>query len=399
MLNKQCNYAILLTLFSFCITIYFMGNESRMGFLRFIPLLSYLFNAIITLIIFTSKGIRKDNFTTSLFAFTIITILLAVINPNTELSPLMNLLMPTYWVTSYFIISQTTRNINTIKNLNTKIFNVFIVFAILVCYAIITSNVNNSLGDVLVGSNVIFYVLLLLPWVTILDTKRKWIAVLIIAILTILSIKRSAIIILIGSLLILFFERNSGKESKLRRILLGIIAISAIILIGIPNTPLDNVLTRFEAIEEDGGNGRLDIYKDVINAFSKQSTFNHFLGSGYRAVQNELFHNYNYNIYISAHNDFLEVLFDYGYIGLLFYILLHISIIKRVILLYKSKSLFFSPYLISYFVFLIMSSVSHLIIYPSYFLFLIAFWAYIENRIKTKTLVSIQNKNFNKSFH
>lgn len=371
-----------------------MGNESRMGFLRFIPFLSYLFNTIITLIIFASKGIRKDNFTTSLFAFTIIMILQAVINPNKELSALMNLLMPTYWITSYFIISQTTRNINTIKNLNTKIFNIFIVFATLVCYAIITSNINNSLGDVLVGSNVIFYVLLLLPWVSILDTKRKWIAVLIIVVLTILSIKRSAIIILIGSLLILFFERNSRKESKLRHFLLGIIAISAIILIGIPNTPLDNVLTRFEAIEEDGGNGRLDIYKDVINAFSEQSTFNHFFGSGYREVQNELFNNYNYNIYISAHNDFLEVLFDYGYIGLLFYILLHISIIKRVILLYKLKSSFFSPYLISYFVFLIMSSVSHLIIYPSYFIFLIAFWAYIENRIKTKSLVNIQNKNF-----
>lgn len=386
MLEKQCKYAIILTLFSFCIIIYFMGNESQMGILRFIPLLSYLFNATISLMIFTLKGIKKDKFTFLLFAFSIIMILGAILKPNKELSILMNLLMPIYWITSYFIVSHITKHINSIKKINDRIFIVFLVFSTLVCYALITSNIKTSLEDVLVGSNIIFFVLLLLPWIAILETKRKWIGVITITILTILSIKRSAIIIIMGALLILLFDRNHGQKGKSTRILLGTIAVIGIILIGIPDTPLDNVLTRFEALEEDGGNGRLDIYNDVINAFSKQSTLNQFFGSGYRAVQNELFKNYNYNIYISAHNDFLEVLFDYGYIGFLFYILLHIKIIKRIIMLYRSKNAYFSAYLISYFEFLIMSSVSHLIIYPSYFLFLVAFWAYSENRFKTRNL-------------
>ena len=81
---------------------------------------------------------------------------------------------------------------------------------------------------------------------------------------------------------------------------------------------------------------------------------------------------------MSAHNDFLEVMYDFGLVGLLFYVLIHLSLIKWTIRLFRNGSPFAFPVLISYVCFFVMSMVSHLILYPTYFGLLTAFWAYAE---------------------
>ena len=81
---------------------------------------------------------------------------------------------------------------------------------------------------------------------------------------------------------------------------------------------------------------------------------------------------------LSAHNDFLEVLYDFGAIGFIFYVLIHLSLIKWTLRLFRARSELAFPVLISYVCFIVMSMVSHLILYPTYFGLLTAFWAYAE---------------------
>lgn len=81
----------------------------------------------------------------------------------------------------------------------------------------------------------------------------------------------------------------------------------------------------------------------------------------------------------SAHNDFLEVLYDYGIIGFIMFIYLHVRVAKTTYKLHKHRSSYFIPYMVSFIIFVVMSIVSHLIIYPTYFCCLVAFWAYIES--------------------
>ena len=69
-----------------------------------------------------------------------------------------------------------------------------------------------------------------------------------------------------------------------------------------------NVTNRFEAMNEDEGNGRLDIYSDVFVQYLDSDLFSQLFGHGYNMVSVVLKGP-------SAHNDFLEVLYDYGIIG------------------------------------------------------------------------------------
>lgn len=94
--------------------------------------------------------------------------------------------------------------------------------------------------------------------------------------------------------------------------------------------------------------------------------------------------NRGHNIDLSAHNDFLEVLFVTELIGLILYLLLHIYLIKRLFFLKRNKSELFLPYLASYITMFIMSMVSHLILYPTYFTFLATFWGAVEGQLYKK---------------
>ena len=88
---------------------------------------------------------------------------------------------------------------------------------------------------------------------------------------------------------------------------------------------------------------------------------------------------------ISAHNDFLEVIYDYGLVIFIFYLCLWGYVIRRAYYLYKTKSEMFLPYAASFSIFLVMSMVSHLILYTTYFNYLVMFWGMTEAMIETQT--------------
>ena len=84
--------------------------------------------------------------------------------------------------------------------------------------------------------------------------------------------------------------------------------------------------------------------------------------------------------YTSAHNDFLEIVYDYGIIGLILYVLFLGNMIKNLFKLYVNRSRYFSMALSATILYLVVSTSSHLIIYPTYIVFLLLFMSVASNR-------------------
>jgi O-antigen ligase len=96
------------------------------------------------------------------------------------------------------------------------------------------------------------------------------------------------------------------------------------------------------------------------------------LGHGHNAVRRDS------PLEISAHNEYLEIIYDYGIIALTIYLGLWIYVIKQFLFHYRNNTIFFIPYALSICIFVVMSMVSQLVLYVSYFLYLVMFWGIVQ---------------------
>ena len=76
----------------------------------------------------------------------------------------------------------------------------------------------------------------------------------------------------------------------------------------------------------------------------------------------------------SAHNDPLEIMYDFGVFVLLLYLFLHAQIIRRCIVMTRQHSRYAPAMACSYGIFLANSLVSHIFLYPSYLLVFAVVW-------------------------
>lgn len=154
------------------------------------------------------------------------------------------------------------------------------------------------------------------------DFRKRYIPILLTLFVTLITLKRAGIVAAVAGLAVFYLTDGRVKasiKSRLMRvaklalmaIVIGTVAIFALQAIGI------NVIQRFRELATDGGSGRTFIWATVYNAFTNSTTSQHFLGHGIDAVSRTV------TIYvdtsIGAHNDFIEILFDYGYVGILFF--------------------------------------------------------------------------------
>lgn len=334
----QLKYASLLAVISCIFIIIKYINRIRFKGIHLVCLLWFLFMPII---IYLNKGALAD------YVFT--------------------LLWPVFFEVSFVLSYINTRRVRILKNLFLLIF-IFVLFYFIM--AIFTGSGGQS--------NTIFFPLLTLPW--LLCINRKYIRLILFVILSfavLFSMKRSGILIIIFCWLIYgLLIINRGKNKV-------IAIISVFILFSIAFFSFDiiddfsggRITERLNKEETNEGSGRLAIYEITIDMQKKSSKTSWLFGHGHFGVYNDS------PFGISAHNDFLEVLYDYGLFIMILYLCLWGYVIKRAIYLYKIKSFYLFPYLASVIIFIIMSAVSHLILYTSYFNFLVIFWGCIEGLI------------------
>lgn len=273
---------------------------------------------------------------------------------------------------------------------------VYVMFFINTSLFLLEISTRFSSNDAL-RTNTIFFILMLTPMVTLIRNTRNRFALLF-AILTcsVISGKRSAMIAIALVLMIewIRYMKNSTRH-KFRTVVTTVFAV--IFLAGavyaVESALGISFIERFQGIEEDGGSGRTEAFIQVSFRYSQLPLEDKLWGCGHNAVRIEDFVSLDFSKdeALSAHNDFLEVLYDYGLIGLILYLIFIFQIIALARYWKKVDREYYLSMLGSLAVFFVMSMVSHLVIYPTYSAYLMIFWTYMYNE-KRKRILVLRNK-------
>ncbi|NLJ70779.1 MAG: O-antigen ligase family protein [Clostridiaceae bacterium] len=209
----------------------------------------------------------------------------------------------------------------------------------------------------------------------------------------VLSFKRAGLIAFILALAVYFIieYKFSEKESRERRmiILKVLIIISAMVIFLIWYTYMEgpySVVTKFQSMTEAKGFQRIPIWKTSIKMLRESNSIQCIFGHGCDAVLK------NSPIGYSAHTDTIEVLYDYGILGALLLTIFTkriFQVFRDLCRVYKTAA---APYAAACTISLVIASVSHVIIYPSYFLAICLFWGLAAGAIDSGYYRIIEDK-------
>lgn len=222
--------------------------------------------------------------------------------------------------------------------------------------------------------NSIFYVICLLP-LALLNPKKKfqYLAFCIAGIFILYSDKATMFIMYVSILCAyIVFKDGVVRSRTIKVFILGIILIVGYFFLN-SKIELLGAVQKIRRLDETGGSNRIPIYIYTIKSFFNGNLFQIVFGRGYNGVANYLG--------VSAHNDFLEVLYDYGIFGFVSYLLVVAQMIRTSCFLIKIKDEYAMPVLVSIIIFIIGSTVSHLIFVPRYFLFIVLLWGIVLKKL------------------
>lgn len=327
--------------------------------------------------------IRRQIYTTELL-LTIFAIFITITSVFNQQIPLTQFIISfgymTWWIWTYIIFNYIWCNTET----NGKGYiNFFTIFTIVVAiYLLFTYDIQNQLQNSGYVNNA-YYCLCALPLISLVTApKIRYFSIAVCVVAVFFSLKRSGIVA-IG--LMLFFcvihKIRCDKRVDFKVVLLIVISLLVVTQYDIV-TEVFNVdfLRRFDDTIETGGNGRIEIYQRTWNNISSGGFLRLLVGAGYNA--NIKFYGETY----SAHNDFLEIIIDYGIVGFAIYFKLILDIVKKCRYHIKHCTEYAIPCIMALCIFGVLSLLSHLVIYPSYFILLIIFFTYINNRPLQKSL-------------
>ena len=217
----------------------------------------------------------------------------------------------------------------------------------------------NEINQAHLGTS--YYALFLLP--TILLSPHKWIkylAITLTGIVIISSFKRGGLIALVLGLIAYLFVKEVLLEKKITKLLwfILLIIILFIALIFIDNAMGNIISTRLMNITKDGGSGRDQVWAVTWDMIRYSDLKELLLGHGYNAVLKDS------RLGFSAHNDFLEVLYNYGIVCFIPYVLLHFQLVKQTFSSIRQKKLISTVMAFTYVFFFILSMISHVVVYP-----------------------------------
>ncbi len=226
--------------------------------------------------------------------------------------------------------------------------------------------------------NAAYTLLYFLPLVLCIKKNSiKILGVLAILVAMMFSLKRGGLLsyaLATATYYIVYGFSVSDKKNR-KRIIIGAMFSLIVIfyLFNYIDTFSGNAITeRFQNIEEDQGSGRVEIWNWIFDTYEYNVfSFDTLLGHGWNAVL------VNSGLR-SAHNDFLEILYDFGIIALSLYVIFWIKLVRYAIRLFKKNSEYAAPLAALIVLILSNSMVSHVITYPKYFVLVMLVLGYIH---------------------
>lgn len=224
-----------------------------------------------------------------------------------------------------------------------------------------------------------YYVLFAYP-LAMMDKNRvkQVVSTILMVLVILLSMKRGGMlsVALAGVMYYLF---SSDKRIGRKIIAVSFIAITAIYLIPMINEYTDGSLENRYAFTVESGDeeGRVAIYQSVWDGIKVSSPFEVVFGHGHEAVSSD-----NIVNELSAHNDYLEFLYDYGLIGFILLLLYQSQLYKITKCAHKHKTDYWST-LFAFSSIIVLSLVSIVYAYR-YFLVIIPFWCIMNSRLRNQ---------------
>jgi len=215
--------------------------------------------------------------------------------------------------------------------------------------------------------NTIYFQLSIVPFIFVL--RSKWIALLVLLMITacgLLVAKKTVLFLGLLSLIYFAISRTRVYWSRIslyKALSVVFICGSALLVFGI--------LFNFGPTERalSGDSGRLMLLQMFYDAFGKFSVAEYLFGHGLQDNSSQVIGG------LSVHNDFLEVFFKLGGVGLIFYTLTGILVVQLGMKLRRYDHQLGSVFLFSVLMFSLFSAVSMLIFKPSYVVQFFIFWA------------------------
>ena len=168
---------------------------------------------------------------------------------------------------------------------------------------------------------------------------------------TVICGKRGAIIALcLATLPLLKYMFSNRQWSKGKKVVYTILmAVLALVAIRFFSTYFDATIERFQTIEESGGSGRDMVYMNYWNQFKDSNPINQLFGHGLFAGTHSSGNKYAFT-YVAAHNDWLELLFDFGVVGTIVYVWVFILMLRILIRNRKNKNKYYYMLVMSFFI-------------------------------------------------
>lgn len=230
------------------------------------------------------------------------------------------------------------------------------------------------------GKNFFYYFLTPMPllFYFIKDKARVFVFILV-AIGVILSFKRSGFLIILITGFFLFKNLLTSNSKNIKYKSLFIICTIVCIIFAIQYIGLEKftiMQERMDNISEDKGSGRLSIMEYFFEYFQSYRIDEYLLGHGYGGF-GAFFKQNN-----SSHNDFIEVFFSHGILGLIAIIIMAYKIIKNTVKL--RKTVIFIPMISFCSMYIIFNLVSCVYHYYNFSLPIFIFIAYTDFIITNK---------------
>lgn len=354
-------------LFSYCCMDYWsfqMSGENEMGNIRYLIFSTFLVEIVCVCSILNHR-LKNDRIVYIFVSWAIFILLSTCFNGGSIFLYIRLLYIPLLFLGVYNISFQ----YSVISSYQKLFFLVLCMSAMMFLDAFLKKQMEGQ-------TNTIYFLILTLPWMlTLSDKKKKWLIFSAICIAGLLSFKRSVFLIVASTLLFLSFSYFRDQKGFMKKIFLFMFVISIAILAVcfVDNISGGFLVERLNREETDEGRNRLAIWQQTWSMISSSSMENLIVGHGHYGVSRDSF------LQISAHNDFLEIIYDYGLLVFSVYLLLWQHVIRTAIYLVRHKSDYAFAYMCSLFIFFFMSLVSHLVLYSSFFMFVLFFWSYIAS--------------------
>lgn len=227
--------------------------------------------------------------------------------------------------------------------------------------------------------NAVYYLVMIIPFLLLFNNKfLKILFITVISLISIQSSKTTAILMILFSILICFVFSGGAKRKNFLMFLEGLIAFFALLLLLIKFTDL-NINHIVFANMEDGGNGRLYIWKSIFTEYNNGSLVQKLFG-----------YSMNFSVSVtgfSAHCDFFEIITSFGIIGFLIFFSWFIFTAKKIVFHMRNQKYYYIA-LVVLLQMLLIFLFSTSIFVSNYFLLLSAFIGMLFNNYENQDNIS-----------